>query len=136
MPFQSFFDQPIYRPRSTGKFELRQILSEGVLTSESDGDDDLTELFRKKDLVGKRFYLSTFPLPKRRKKFDRWDQKTLSFVTEEYEPTAAEKKEEDLQPGKNMQVGSRRGALVCCRARGEFYADIPMRLFLRHFLFP
>mmetsp|Transcript_13096 Transcript_13096/g.22451 ORF Transcript_13096/g.22451 Transcript_13096/m.22451 type:complete len:576 (+) Transcript_13096:257-1984(+) len=99
----SFFEQPIYRPESKGRFELRQILGE-YNAAVADDESDLVELFRKKDLVGKRFYLSTFPLKKRRKKFERWDVKENRYVTEEYEPTSEEKKEEELQPGKNMQV--------------------------------
>jgi hypothetical protein len=98
----SFFEQPIVRPQSQGRFELRQIL--GEQNAKLEEDDNLTELFRKKDLVGKRFYLSTFPLPKRRKKFEKWDVTQSKFVTEEYEPTEEEKKDEELQPGKNMQV--------------------------------
>lgn len=68
-------------------------------------EDELVELFRKKDLMGKRYYLTTFPLKKRRKKFERWDVKQNKYVKEEYEPTAEEKMEEELQPGNNMQVG-------------------------------
>lgn len=70
----------------------------------ADQDGELVEKFRKNDLVGKRFYLSTFPLPKRKKKFERWDKVTNMFVTEEYEPTAEEKKDHELEPGNNMQV--------------------------------
>ena len=57
----SFFEQPIYSPESTGRFELRQIL--GEYNAKLDDDEgELVELFRKNDLVGKRFYLSTFPI--------------------------------------------------------------------------
>ena len=101
--YQSFFEQPIIRPQSKGRFELRQILGEYNAKLE-DEEGELVELFRKKDLVGKRFYLSTFPLRKRKKKFERWDVSLNRYVTEEYEPTADEKREEELQPGKNMQV--------------------------------
>jgi len=101
----SFFEQPIYRPESKGRFELRQILGDHNAKNEDDDDEnDLAERFRKKDLVGKRFYLSTFPLPKRRKKFERWDVAENRYVQDEYAPTAKEKKEEDLEPGNNMQV--------------------------------
>jgi len=100
----SFFEQPIYRPESKGRFELRQILGDYNAKIEDDDENDLTERFRKKDLVGKRFYLSTFPLPKRRKKFERWDVAENRYVQDEYAPTAKEKKEEELEPGKNMQV--------------------------------
>ncbi|KAL7542116.1 hypothetical protein ACHAXR_011549 [Thalassiosira sp. AJA248-18] len=68
-----FFEQPIFQPESKGRFELRQILGDHNAKL-ADDDDDLTELFKKQDLVGKRFYLSTFPIPKRKKKFQRWDK--------------------------------------------------------------
>lgn len=86
-----------------GYFELRQILGD-YNAKLADKDSDLVELFRKDDLVGKRFYLTTFPLPKRRKKFEKWDVTENTFVQVEYEPTKKEKEEEDLKPGKNMQV--------------------------------
>ena len=70
----------------------------------ADEEGELVELFRKKDLVGKRFYLSTFPLPKRRKKFEYWDKTSQSYKQGEYEPPEKEKEEEALEPGKNMQV--------------------------------
>ena len=102
---QSFFEQPIYRPQSKGRFELRQILGD-YNAKLADDEGELIELFRKKDLVGKRFYLSTFPLPKRKKKFERWDKTELRYVQDEYELSEDEKKEEELKPGKNMQVGT------------------------------
>lgn len=98
----AFFEQPIFRPEKKGSFELRQIL--GEYNAKLDDEDELVELFRKKDLEGKRFYLSTFPLPKRRKKFEYWSKEDNCYKTGEYEPTAAEKAEEELEPGKNMQV--------------------------------
>ena len=64
----------------------------------------MVELFRKKDLVGKRFYLSTFPIPKRKKKFQFWNKLTQQFEEGEYAKTDKEKKEDELVPGKNMQV--------------------------------
>ena len=100
---KSFFEQPIIRPISKGRFQLRQVLGE-YNAKLADDADDVVELFRKSDLVGKRFYLSSFPLPKRKKKFERWDKTENKYVQDEYEPTAKEKKEEDLKPGQNMQV--------------------------------
>lgn len=99
----SFFEQPIIRPESKGRFELRQILGDHNAKL-ADDDDDLTELFRKKDLVGKRFYLSTFPSPKRKKKFEGFSKLENRYVQSEYELTAEEKEEEESKPGKNMQV--------------------------------
>lgn len=89
----SFFEQPIFNPRSMGNFELKQILGDynaRVTGANPNGDDDDTvELFRKNDLVGKRFYLSTYPLPKR-KKTNRRGQEV--------------KDEDESQPQKNLQV--------------------------------
>ncbi|KAL3779846.1 hypothetical protein HJC23_005772 [Cyclotella cryptica] len=89
----SFFEQPIFNPRSMGNFELKQILGDynaRVTGANPNGDDDdMVELFRKDDLVGKRFYLSTYPLPKR-KKTNRRGQEV--------------KDEDESQPQKNMQV--------------------------------
>jgi hypothetical protein len=97
-----FFEQPIIRPQRKGSFELRQIL--GEFNAKLDDEADPVELFRKKDLEGKRFYLTTFPLRRRRKKFEYWSKEDNCYKTGEYEPTAAEKAEEELEPGKNMQV--------------------------------
>jgi len=97
-----FFEQPIIRPQRKGSFELRQIL--GEFNAKLDDEAEPVELFRKKDLEGKRFYLTTFPLRKRRKKFEYWSKEDNCYKTGEYEPTAAEKAEEELEPGNNMQV--------------------------------
>jgi hypothetical protein len=63
----SFFEQPIFNPQSMGSFELKRV--EG---NKADKDEDeMIELFCKEDLEGKQYYLSTFPLPTRKKK-DKW----------------------------------------------------------------
>ena len=101
----SFFEQPIVRPQHMGSFELRQILGDynAKLTNDDD-DDELVELFRKKDLVGKRFYLSTFPIPKyKRKGRESWSTKEQKWIHDVFE-TAQEKQEEAAKPGNNMQV--------------------------------
>jgi len=97
----SFFEQPIVRPQRMGSFELRQILGE-FNTKLAEEDEEVVELFRKRDLVGKRFYLSTFPIPKHKKKGrDFWSSKEQKWVHFE---TPDEKKLRESQPGKNMQV--------------------------------
>jgi len=71
-----FFEQPIIiRPQQKGSFELRQILGE-FNAKLDDEEAEPVELFRKKDLEGKRFYLTTFPLRRRRKKFELSQEKT------------------------------------------------------------
>lgn len=97
-----FFDQPIICPQQKGSFELKQIL--GEFNAKLDDEAESVELFQKKDLGGKRFYLTTFPLRKRRKKFEYWSKEDNCYKIGEYEPTAAEKAEEELEPGKDMQV--------------------------------
>ena len=90
----SFFEQPIFNPQSMGNFELFQV--EGNVNEEEESEE-LIELFTKEDLAGKRFYLSTFPLPERKKK-DRWGR----IVEEETDETKLTK---------HLQVGY---SLVWC----------------------
>jgi len=63
----SFFEQPIFNPQSMGIFELQQVAADHKANEE---EVEQIELFHKEDLAGKKFYLSTFPTPAR-KKFDR-----------------------------------------------------------------
>jgi hypothetical protein len=84
----SFFEQPIFNPAILGNFELKQIL--GEFNTKNTEEEEQVELFRKKDLAGRRFYLSVYPLPKRR----RWDEKGYEII-----------EEHELLPQKNIQVG-------------------------------
>ncbi len=106
----SFFEQPIVRPQRMGSFELRQILGE-FNTKLAEDDEEIVELFRKNDLVGKRFYLSSFPIPKHKKKGrDFWSSKEQKWVHFE---TPDEKKLRESQPGKNMQVSHNLDHINC-----------------------
>jgi hypothetical protein len=74
----SFFEQPMFDPTSTGSFELRQVL--GTLNTQIDDEDKLVELFRKKDLMDKKYFITSYPLPVVQKKRKRWSIKYNKFV--------------------------------------------------------
>jgi len=75
----SFFEQPIFQPKPNGSFELKQIL--GSLNTRLDSDE-LVEKFRKEDLMDKRFFITSFPLPYKRKRKQRWSIKYNKYVDE------------------------------------------------------
>jgi hypothetical protein len=77
----SFFEQPIFDPMNTGSFELEQVL--GTLNTQyKPHNDQLVEKFKKRDLMDKRYYLTSFPIPNTRKKRQRWSIKYNKFVGE------------------------------------------------------
>jgi len=73
----SFFEKPIFHPKPNGSFELKQIL--GSLNTRLD-DDDLEEKFRKEDLMGKRYFMTSFPSQYKRKRKQRWSIKYNKYV--------------------------------------------------------
>lgn len=73
----SFFEQPIFDPTSTGSFELRQVL--GNLNTQIE-EDKLVEKFRKKDLMNKKYFITSYPLPKVQKKKKRWSIKYNKYM--------------------------------------------------------
>jgi len=73
----SFFEQPMFQPKTNGTFELRQIL--GTLNTKLD-EEVFVEKFRKKDLVDKRFIITSFPLSNQRKRKQRWSIKYNKYV--------------------------------------------------------
>lgn len=73
----SFFEQPIFHPKPNGSFELKQVL--GSLNTRIDSDE-LVEKFRKEDLMDKRFFMTSFPLPNKRKRKQRWSIKYNKYV--------------------------------------------------------
>lgn len=73
----SFFEQPIFDPTSTGSFELRQVL--GNLNTQIE-EDKLVEKFRKKDLMNKKYFITSYPLPNVQKKRKRWSIKYNKYV--------------------------------------------------------
>jgi hypothetical protein len=78
----SFFDQPLFDPIKLGSFHLQQIAGElnAKLDKNLDDDYDTVELFKKEDLMNKRYFLTTYPLPTFRQKRQRWSIKYNSFV--------------------------------------------------------
>ena len=75
----SFFEQPIFKPMKTGSFELRQVLG-NLNTHLPHDDDELVEKFRKNDLMDKRYFSTSYPLPVERKRKQRWSIKYNKFV--------------------------------------------------------
>mmetsp|Transcript_27030 Transcript_27030/g.31939 ORF Transcript_27030/g.31939 Transcript_27030/m.31939 type:complete len:456 (-) Transcript_27030:51-1418(-) len=94
----SFFEQPIFHPKPNGSFELKQVL--GSLNTRLD-TDELEEKFRKEDLMGKRFFMTSFPLANKRKKKQRWSIKYNKYV-DKIPKTEREKELEKIQ--KNLPV--------------------------------
>mmetsp|Transcript_13918 Transcript_13918/g.21151 ORF Transcript_13918/g.21151 Transcript_13918/m.21151 type:complete len:582 (+) Transcript_13918:314-2059(+) len=86
----SFFEQPMFDSTSTGSFELRQVL--GNLNTQLNNDDEkLVEKFRKKDLMDKRYFITSYPLPNTRNRRKRWSIKYNKFV--DAKPKTDEQKE-------------------------------------------
>lgn len=74
----SFFDQPIFKPKRFGTFQLKQVLRE--MTDEPE-EEQLVEKFRNKDFHGKKFFLTSSPIePRRPKGNTRWSIKYNKFV--------------------------------------------------------
>jgi hypothetical protein len=96
----SFFEQPIFDPTPTGSFELRQVL--GNLNLGVDDEDELIEKFRKTDLMDKRYLLTSYPLPKRKKK-KRWSIKHSKYVDDKPK-TKKDKEWEELQKNAPIQI--------------------------------
>ncbi len=77
----SFFETPMFHPTATGSFELRQVL--GHLNTQIKREDEkMIELFRKKDLMDKRYFITSYPLPVVQKKRKRWSIKYNKYVGE------------------------------------------------------
>jgi hypothetical protein len=81
----SFFEQPMFQSTSTGSFELRQILG-SLNTQMSDYEEEynMVEKFRKKDLMDKRYFITSYPLRTGKKKRQRWSIKYNKYVGKIY----------------------------------------------------
>jgi hypothetical protein len=100
----SFFDTPMMGATETGSFELHQIL--GTLNTNLDRDDQLVEKFKKQDLMGKKYFLTSFPLPTtKRKKRQRWSIKYNKFVDDKIK-SHAEMEREELEKNAPMNIKS------------------------------
>lgn len=86
MHHPSFFERPIYSPTKTGSFQLKQILGEANFQVQSGGQrsKDYTEEsgkeFKKEQLAGKVFYLTSQPIGWAKKNKPRWSRSRKSFV--------------------------------------------------------
>ncbi len=75
----NFFEQPMFGPTPMGSFELQQVL--GILNTRTDDDQPL-EKFKKVDLMNKKYFLTSYPLPQKRQKRQRWSIKYNKYVGE------------------------------------------------------
>mmetsp|Transcript_2078 Transcript_2078/g.2935 ORF Transcript_2078/g.2935 Transcript_2078/m.2935 type:complete len:494 (+) Transcript_2078:75-1556(+) len=74
----SFFEQPMFKPTTKDSFQLSQVL--GTLNTKIEEDKPI-EKFKKQDLMGKRYFLTSYPLDiERRKKKQRWSIKYNKYV--------------------------------------------------------
>jgi len=76
----SFFEAPMFNPRASGKFELKQVL--GTLnTQQQKNDEEFEEKFSESDFYNKTFLLTSHPIPKFQPKGNvRWSIKYNKFV--------------------------------------------------------
>jgi hypothetical protein len=74
----SFFEQPIFRPTSTGSFQLQQVL--GQLNTKLQEDEEIIEKFRRDDFYDKRFFLTSHKIGHKPKGRLRWSIKYNKFV--------------------------------------------------------
>ena len=76
----SFFEAPMFNPRASGKFELKQVL--GTLNTQQQKDNEVVEeKFSESDFYNKTFLLTSHPMPKFQPKGNvRWSIKYNKFV--------------------------------------------------------
>lgn len=92
----SFFEAPMFNPRASGKFELKQVL--GTLNTQQQKDNDqLEERFSESDFYGKTFLLTSHPIPKFQPKGNvRWSIKYNKFVEDPPPKSKKQKHEETM----------------------------------------
>ncbi|KAI2506550.1 hypothetical protein MHU86_7865 [Fragilaria crotonensis] len=96
-----FFEQLMFKPLSMGSFELKQILGNlnAVVRKE---ENKLVERFRKSDFNNKKFLMTNFPIPERKRKGDlRWSIKYNKFVDD---PIKKSKKDQDREANQTSQI--------------------------------
>lgn len=100
----NFFEQPMVNAINTGSFELQQILGKlnTALRGSHEDDGQLLEKFRKQDLCDKTYFLTSFPLPKRKKR-QRWSIKYNDYV-DYVAPTEEEKKREEMEKNEPVNI--------------------------------
>eukprot|EP00567_Pseudictyota_dubia_P017132 CAMPEP_0197438788 /NCGR_PEP_ID=MMETSP1175-20131217/5684_1 /TAXON_ID=1003142 /ORGANISM="Triceratium dubium, Strain CCMP147" /LENGTH=545 /DNA_ID=CAMNT_0042968585 /DNA_START=236 /DNA_END=1873 /DNA_ORIENTATION=- len=92
----SFFEQPMFKPVPTGSFQLRQVL--GTLNTRTDDEEEEIEKFLPEDLMGKRYFLTSYPIQRKRRGKKRWSIKYNKFVEDVKEKSDEEKKREESMP--------------------------------------
>jgi hypothetical protein len=100
----NFFEQPMVNAIKTGSFELQQILGKlnTALRGSHEDDGQLLEKFRKQDLCDKTYFLTSFPLPKRKKR-QRWSIKYNDYV-DYVAPTEEEKAREEMEKNEPVNI--------------------------------
>jgi len=100
----SFFEQPMFQPKTKGKFELKQVL--GSLNAQTVKEEEqLIELFRQKDFHDKSFLLTSYPIEQRRPKgTTRWSIKYNKYVEDPPSKKAKREAEEAENRAVNIRV--------------------------------
>jgi hypothetical protein len=86
MHHPSFFERPIFSPTKTGSFQLMQILGEASLRvpkydqKSKDYTEESGKEFKKEQLAGKVFFLTSRPIGWEKKNKPRWSRSKRSFV--------------------------------------------------------
>jgi hypothetical protein len=86
MHHPSFFESPIFSPTKTGSFQLMQILGEASLRvpeyeqKSKDYTEESGKEFKKEQLAGKVFFLTSRPIGWEKKNKPRWSRSKRSFV--------------------------------------------------------
>jgi len=101
----SFFDAPMFKPRASGNFELKQVL--GTLNTQQEQDDEFKEKFSTSDFHDKTFLLTSHPIPEHQPKGDiRWSIKYNKFVEDPPLKSKKQKYEDKMtdQPLQTIRV--------------------------------
>ena len=100
----SFFEQPMFKPKSMGKFELKQVL--GALNAQQiQKQDEIVEKFRVRDFHNKKFLLTSHPIGNRRPKGSkRWSIKYNKYVEDPPSKQAKKAAEEEADRPANIRV--------------------------------
>ena len=77
----------------------------GSLNTQVDNEEKLVEKFKKKDLMDKRYFLTSYPLPKNGKKKQMWSIKYNKYVDDKPK-TKTEKEREEQEKNAPMPIKS------------------------------
>lgn len=91
----SFFELPIYDPVSMGTFHLQQIFSKTTEALNPTDEEEFEERYKKNDLCGKRYYVTSKPFIYKAKGRKRWSIKYNKYVEEKTKKQKALEKEAD-----------------------------------------